>query len=209
MANVTKKRGKGKQPDPEPSAVPGLDSNVSALIEAITQQHPKTLTQVMAQQQAQQQAAMDRMLDTFARLIPQAGDEGSQFGGKSPHSSFPPWRPVSSRPPVGKMIDILKLAGPETMHLTVFRDWHQRWKDYNSAQRLEDCLLETQHGILHSSLDKEWTVLCTASRLGILAKDKVETVISRMEGYLRQKSVRNYDAMFLAVCRCVCARMMK
>jgi len=143
-----------------------LDPSIAAILQTLTAQQ---------QQQALQQ---HELLEKFTNLLggsnhPQRGTGGSN--GTTTHQAV-------------KKMDIPKLCGPENLQLSLFRDWRQRWEEYSAAQRLtQDCSLLTQHGILRSALDSEWTILWNAGCLNITTSHSVDEAIQLMEDYLRKK----------------------
>lgn len=94
---------------------------------------------------------------------------------------------VTTQPSVARSLPTPKLTSSESLTITQFRDWNQRWNDFSTAQKLNQCALDTHHGILRSALDSEWTMLWKSSRLGIAEDDDTSEIITKMEQYLRGK----------------------
>lgn len=94
--------------------------------------------------------------------------------------TVPPQRPL-------QQLIIPKLTSPDNMSIPQFRDWKQRWTDYSKAQQLQNVSTDTQHGILRSALDQEWTMLWNSGRLSIKDDTSVTEILKFMEEYLRRR----------------------
>ncbi|UYV80134.1 hypothetical protein LAZ67_18001802, partial [Cordylochernes scorpioides] len=85
-----------------------------------------------------------------------------------------------------KIIQLPKLASPEELTMSCFRDWKQRWNDYVDAQQVATFPLSTQQVTLRAALHSEWTILWQSGRLHI-STTTLDEAVNALEAYLRKK----------------------
>ncbi|UYV68051.1 HNRNPK [Cordylochernes scorpioides] len=86
-----------------------------------------------------------------------------------------------------KIIQLPKLASPEELTMSFFRDWKQRWNDYVDAQQVATFPLSTQQATLRAALHSEWTILWQSGRLHISTTTTLDEAVNALEAYLRKK----------------------
>ncbi|UYV72781.1 HNRNPK [Cordylochernes scorpioides] len=86
-----------------------------------------------------------------------------------------------------KIIQLPKLASPEELTMSSFRDWKQRWNDYVDAQQVATFPLSTQQVTLRAALHSEWTILWQSGRLHISTTTTLDEAVNALEAYLRKK----------------------
>ncbi|UYV73839.1 hypothetical protein LAZ67_11001072 [Cordylochernes scorpioides] len=86
-----------------------------------------------------------------------------------------------------KIIQLPKLASPEELTMSSFRDWKQRWNDYVDAQQVPTFPLSTQQVTLRAALHSEWTILWQSGRLHISTTTTLDEAVNALEAYLRKK----------------------
>ncbi|UYV80583.1 K02A2.6-like, partial [Cordylochernes scorpioides] len=86
-----------------------------------------------------------------------------------------------------KIIQLPKLASPEELTMSFFRDWKQRWNDYVDAQQVATFPLSTQQVTLRAALHSEWTILWQSGRLHISTTTTLDEAMNALEAYLRKK----------------------
>ena len=130
------------------------------------------LQQLMQQQQQMMQALLALMeCDCHDRRpASEPPAPAPRADSSEPSSGVAHQRSTHLRP---RKLDIPVLAGPESVDLTAFADWRQRWTDYVAITRAmtEVPEMSARQGLLRSALDSEWSVLWQTGRLGVAQSD--------------------------------------